>query len=92
MPRLKVKCICFGKDKPTLIQELKKFEEEAGEFEKAVLSNDITNMLEEYHDVIMTMNNALQLAGISTSLIAESQAEHFEKLKERGWVLSDRKR
>lgn len=92
MPRLKVKIINFGKDKPTLIQELKKFEEEAGEFEKAVLSNDITNMLEEYHDVMMTMNNTLQLAGIPPYLIAESQPEHFEKLIGRGCILSDRKR
>lgn len=83
---IEVKYIDF-KDRPTLIRQIHKVEEEYGEFLRAVLKADIDNCIEEYFDCVMAMNNTLQLLGIPKEVIIEGQAKHFKKLEERGWKL-----
>ena len=89
MPKLELKSIDFDRspiERPTLIDEIRKCMEEDKEFITAISKGDITNALEEYHDKIMSSTNALIMLGVPLETIANSQKEHFKKLKDRGIV------
>jgi len=72
-------------ERPTLISQLRKCEEEDKEFLRAVLKNDIENAIEEFYDKITSSINALRLLGIPLEAIVRGQDNHYKKLIERGW-------
>ena len=73
------------KEQPTLIQQIRKVEDEDIEFQRAVIKGDIDNALEEFFDKIESSLNALRLMGIPIEVIAEAQQKHYKKLQNRGW-------
>lgn len=74
---------------PTMFHELNKCKEEADKFQKAVLKNDISNAIEEFHDSIQTKLNCLDMMGIPVDMICKDQHKHYKKLLNRGFVFKE---
>jgi flagellar biosynthesis/type III secretory pathway chaperone len=71
----------IGENEATLINQLKKVEEENDEFETAIIKNDINNAIEEFWDKVQSSLGALEKIGIRAEIVIEDYPKHLEKIR-----------
>lgn len=72
-----------GANETTLINQLRKVEEENDEFETAIIKNDINNAIEEFWDKVQSSLGALEKIGIKADIVIEDYQKHLEKIKNK---------
>lgn len=65
----------------TLMNQLRKVEEENDEFDTAIIKNDINNAIEEFWDKVQSSLGALEKIGIKADIVIEDYSRHLEKIK-----------
>ncbi|WP_297418573.1 DUF3850 domain-containing protein [Clostridium sp.] len=71
----------IGISETTLMNQLRKVEEENDEFETAIIKNDINNAIEEFWDKVQSSLGALEKIGIKADIVIEDYSKHLEKIK-----------
>ncbi|OPJ62062.1 DUF3850 domain-containing protein [Clostridium chromiireducens] len=72
-----------GGNETTLINQLRKVEEENDEFETAIIKNDINNAIEEFWDKVQSSLGALEKIGIKADIVIEDYQKHLDKIRNR---------